>query len=270
MTVAPWPSAVGRRTLEAAAAARLALDASEVVLVGRSTSYRASSSPNLEALPTLVNAYVGDGVVALAEPTHPALCESVLLAGARYLDVGRDYAFRIDSDGLRWATTRIEVRLAWFLAPDWPTAIRPSSWLLTRAERAGLLVAIDERLRDSPSRTGVSASRIRLINHGTYTFALSAPETLLPLRRALREPGPLVSSGAECVAAPAGDVAVRLVPVGELRSMAAMRVAGVPSLAAAHSLGENALGSARWTWRDLVVVPRGASRRPAAPHKKAR
>lgn len=256
MIPAPWPSALDRDRLESRAAAWFRLDARSVVLVGSGSPPPGTTGPSLEALPSLVTAYVGDGVVALAEPTHPALPESVLRSGARYLDVGRDYAFRIDSDGLQWATRRIEVRLAWFLSPDWPTGLSPTAALISRTERAGLLVVVDERLRERPSRSGISAGRIRLASLDGHTFALSAPETLMPLRRASRAPGPFVPSGAQCASSLEQGHPERLVPIGETEAVTALRVVGVPSLDASRTLGGGALGSPRWTWRDLVVVPR--------------
>ncbi|MBT9558905.1 MAG: hypothetical protein IV100_22935 [Myxococcales bacterium] len=265
MIPAPWPSALDLHRLESRAAAWFGLGAESVVLVGGASTLAGTAGPSLEALPALVTAYVGDGVVALAEPTHPALPESVLLAGARYLDVGRDHAFRVDVDGLRWATRRIEVRLAWFLSPDWPTGLSPAAALISRTERAGLLVVVDERLRERPSRSGVSAGRIRLASLDGRTYALSAPETLLPLRRASRAPGPIVPSGAECAENHDTGRLDRLAPVGEVGTMAALRAVGVPSLDASRLLGGGALGSARWTWRDLVVVPREGQ-----THKKAK
>ena len=92
------------------------------------------------------------GRIALSRPCAPEITECIVASGRKYVDTGRDYAFRIHPQGWRFAVALEKIQTAWVMLPNEPLGIVPNPSRLDEAADANLLVIIDGRYDLRPFR----------------------------------------------------------------------------------------------------------------------
>ena len=83
--------------------------------------------------------------VCLAAPAPEDVLDAIVEAGFRYIDVGRNHAFRVDVQGWQMASADCSTAMAYLGAPSVPTSMMAPQALAEYARNAGNIVIWDHR-----------------------------------------------------------------------------------------------------------------------------
>ena len=227
----------------------------------------------------LVDILLGpDDRAVVAEPTCGRFTNAALNSRGRYIDVGRNHQFVIDSDAIDAALALGTVALVYLADPNVPTSTRPSSTLIRTGIEAGAHVLVDRRFAFDPLKLSTSE---RLI--GLSSFEVSAG--LSGVEFMVGPPGLMANliaseltafslDGLDAVLSNPGEVVQRVERIRRVLNTTFqilkdagmvleaplgqgiwLRVPGVPSETAASIVKHpNVHGRSAWTWRDAVYI----------------
>ena len=219
-----------------------------------------------------------DDRAVVAEPTCGRFTNAALNSRGRYIDVGRNHQFVIDSDSVDAALGLGTVTLVYLADPNLPTSTCPASTLIRTSIDAGAHVLVDRRFAFDPLKLSTAE---RLI--GLSSFESSAglsgvefmvgPPVLMANLNALELTAFLVDGLSAVLSNPkevldrvrrlrrARDATFQMLKDGGIALESPqgqgvwLRIPGTPSEAAASIVNHpHVQGHSAWTWRDAVHI----------------